>query len=127
MSRPRTIKLPQGEVSLQGFPKDVADALSEHIKSFGQPSGVTIPPAAIPAAELPNFRPLSIEPAPEADVSNLPSKAIGLYKEGNVKKIVTVAYNLSSGVARVESEELCDGMREAIMKFKMAADKNGFV
>lgn len=128
MARPRTIQLEQGEITLSGFPKDVADALSEHIKAFGKvPALSCVEPITISDAVIPT--------PPEATVSvrmpcsEFKEKAIGVRfdQETNRTQMVTVAYDYKTKEAIVENVHVADGKHDAMIKFKIAASNLNFV
>lgn len=118
MARPRTIKLADGEISLHGFSKENADALSAHIESFGKPSPVVAAPAEAALAVA--------APTPEAPAVYT-GKAIGISHVGNDRHLVTVSYDLATKQAVIDSAEPAQGQRDAAIKFKMAASKHRFV
>jgi hypothetical protein len=124
MSRPRILKLKEGEVSLQGFPKETADALSSYIKSFGN----VVTPATVTT--------LSSTPAPietSAPTSNnssnspLLGRAIGTIQHGKDFYLVTLAYDLDTKESKILTEQKLLSSREAPGSFKVAADKLRFV
>jgi hypothetical protein len=132
MARPRTIQLEHGEVSLQGFSKEQADALSEYIKNFGKEptqsiqtdSGITnVMLSAQPGVLVTPMTDMTI------DISTLKEKAIGIHVDRKNLKVemITVAYNPETKEALVEKVEACDGMRHGVVKFKMAAAELNFV
>lgn len=118
MARPRELELEQGTVFLQGFPKEIADELSAHIKSFGKPQEQTTALASTSADEV-----------KVVDKVIMTDKAIGLRinKAQNKVEMVTVVYNADTKEAQVESVVPADGMKDAIIKFKMAACDLNFV
>jgi len=124
MALPREIQLENGTVSLQGFPKEVADVLSEHIRAFGQakviiPQGSVLDSLDVPADD---FNPTS---APK--VEDLPHRALGVYRQDKLNRIVTVAYNLDTKQALVVDVKGAIDNKDASTQFKMAADKLRFV
>lgn len=124
MARPKVVQLEHGTVSLQGFPKEISDALVEYIKNFNQPVTLT-PPSKLLESSL--VESLVVEEDTPISLQDLPSRAIGVYSDGTDRRLVTVAYNLDTKEALVESDVKCEGMRDSSMKFKMAADKHKFV
>lgn len=128
MARPRTIKLADGIVSLAGFPKEIGDALAAHIKNFGEPT-IVVPPSASLLEVVPRLLVYEdhVLRASPANSAALTSKAIGVFKDGNDIHLVTVAYDMVSGEAQVETRDKADNNRDSSIKFKMAADKHGFI
>lgn len=111
MARPRIITLADGEVSLQGFPKEIADALSDHIKSFGAPAEVKL-----------------IDSPPDLLVDGtLTHKALGVHRQGNDNNIVIVAYNLETKQAAVETVSRAANYKDSVHQFKVTADRLKFV
>ena len=113
MARPKTIELENGTVSLQGFPKEVSDKLATYIKQFEE--AVVIVPTGTPL------------PTVDETPGPLPSKALGVYENGNDVRLVTVAYNVDNHQARVVNVEQLENKRSSSTKFKMAALREKFV
>lgn len=117
MSRPRVLNLAEGTVSLQGFPKEVADALAAHVKAFGTT-------ATAIAEEVKAAIPL---PAP---TKGTPDTAIGLSQDINTRQytLVSIAYNKDTKEAVVTKiEAINEYKRDAVTKFKTAASDLNFV
>jgi hypothetical protein len=114
MARPRTIQLEQGIVSLQDFPKEVADALSEHIKNFGK---------SVPTLEQ------VVEAPVVVSSEEMPDVALSVRVEPGTQKaqLVTVKYNADTRQATVTNIEYADGKQDAINKFKYTCVKLNFV
>lgn len=128
MSRPRKIYLDLGEISLMGFPKEVADALESHIENFNK--------SAVPPTETLEDLKTQVknvaEPVTPAQVVNkdaltLPHRAVGLAVHDNKYKVVTVALNLDTKEASVITVQNTDGKSDGINKFKQTASELRFV
>jgi len=123
MARPKTITLEHGTVSLQGFPKEVSEALAEHIKNYGKPASTeaTTSTVSIPTSSV-------TTPIPVNQVSSeLTDTAVGVRQIGNKYELVLVKYNAQTKDASVLTVEPYEFRREAIMKFKMKASELNFV
>lgn len=130
MARPKTIQLEAGTVLLQGFPKEVSEKLTSYIKAFELP--VAVEPSIVPEVKLPVLEVINSMIAPQTPTNNvklenLPQRAIGVYKDKNDVRLVTVAYNQDTNEALVERQEKMDNNRDSSIRFKMLSDKLGFV
>jgi hypothetical protein len=125
MARPRIIKLEHGEVSLQGFPKEIADALSEHINNFGRTA--LVDKTLVEEIQQTNKNLEEGLKLLEPSLEELTSRAIGVHVDGKQHSLVTVAYDVNTKNAKVEHVLKCFDARECRMEFKKAADRNKFV
>lgn len=154
MSRPRSVQLKDGKVSLQGFPKEIADKLVEHIKAFELPE-VIVPfeqPLKDKKLELPHVesttvsmedlkflrdaqsnakaftdKEIIISPSVSENII-LTDKAIGIRLKDKKWELVTVGYNTEAGVAKIEQvNHQSDFKGIAITEFKKKASELKFV
>lgn len=125
--RPRRILLDLGEVSLLGFPKEVADALQEHIENFNKSA---VPPVETFETVLASVKNPPAEVITEIvakDLTTMPYRAVGLSVHENKYKVVTVAFNLDTKEATVVDFKVTDGKADGINKFKCTASDLRFV
>lgn len=123
MSRPKTVKLEHGEVSLHGFPKEVSDSLVQHIKGFNKPTIVV--PGGTPLDEIVH-KPHQTTKVKTED-SNFTDTALGIRQVGNKYELVYVKYNADTKEAIVDKVHAEDFRRDVTTKFKMAASELKFV
>lgn len=120
VARPKTIELTDGTVTLSGFPKEVGDALAEHIKNFQQPMVVVIP-----GSDVTKLTPQQVL-TPNNNL-DLPERAIGVYRNGRDVKLVTVSYDIGSNQAQVLNVKQMLDIKDASVAFKIASDKYKFI
>lgn len=130
MSRPKTIELENGTVSLSGFPKEVSEALAEYIRAFGKEQIVILAGTDVnkhTGSTLDSFLKEEKIEISSISLDSLPHRAVGIYREGRINRVVTVAYNLDTKQALVADVKGAIDHKDATTQFKMAADKLRFV
>ena len=124
MGRPRIIKLQQGEISLYGFSKEVADALSTHIKSYGQSSVDLTEVTHTPIVETAEDNTMVIQ---GSAMYNGTAYGVTHNTTTNKYEVAVIKYCTITNSAYVESIELEDYRRDAVTKFKMKAANSDYV
>jgi len=127
MSRPRIIKLADGEVSLKGFTKERADEIAKLLttptQAISDMVNTSYPTVARHIAVTPTEPPLNvIESVKLANCNpNLTEKAFGLSKNpNNTYDLVEVLYDKDSKQSRIENVEHCGIKSIAEGMFKVA-------
>lgn len=137
MSRPKTIELENGTVSLSGFPKEVSEALAEYIRAFGKVNkhagssfDCFLKEEHITLDQVKEVAILGAQAGASLatpSLEELPNRAVGIYRDGPLNRVVTVAYNLDTKQALVTDIKGAIDFKDATTQFKMAADKLRFV
>lgn len=135
MSRPRTVQLKDGKVSLSGFPPEVSSRLAEYIKAFESPTIIVSPGDIIGSTmsleQLEKYvSPENIKIHEKSILnSSLTDVALGVRLNSTTGKyeVVEVKYSIESRLARVDEIQVETFKKDAANVFKVKAAKLDFV